>query len=142
VLIIRYLPEHQADDIVSHLDIEMLSSLADRRQARQWARLHAGLAGLRAMAEYQLQATELGLLHRRRDLGLVVGDSFAGQRDGLVGDMRSAAGIVRGRVHASSRPPWAPYGPSCFLPAQAAGPARPAGRPASETETGPALPDS
>jgi protease PrsW len=142
-LIIRYLPEHQADGIVSDLDIEMLSSLADRRQARQWARLHAGLAGLHAMAEYQLQATELGLLHRRGDLGLVAGDSFASLRDGLVSDMRSAAGAVRVRVHATSRPPWAPYGPSCFIPVQAPGPARPADRPANETEpeTGPARPE-
>jgi len=145
-LIIRYLPEHRADDVVSDLDIEMLSSLADRRQARQWARLHAGLAGLRAMAEYQLDATEVGLLHRRRDRGLIVGDSFTVQCDGLVSDMSSAAGAVRSRVHAASRPPWAPYGPSCFLPAPATGPARPARRPPTETETetetGPARPDS
>jgi hypothetical protein len=142
-LIRYYLPEYERSGLVTGPDVSMLSSMPDRRQARQWARLHAGLAGLRAMAEYQLQATELGLLHRRGDLGLVVGDSFASLRDGLVSDMRSAAGAVRVRVHAASRPPWAPYGPSCFIPVQAAGPARPADRPATETEpeTGPARPE-
>jgi protease PrsW len=138
-LIIRYLPEHHADGICTDLDIEMLSSLADRRQARQWARLHTGLAGLHAMAEYQLDATELGLLYRRSSRGLVAGDAFSGRRDGLVSDMRSAIGVVRGRLHPASRPPWAPHGGSCFCSGSAEAPAQPAQQP--PTQTGPARPD-
>lgn len=143
-LILRYLPEHEADGIATELDVEMLSSLADRRQARQWARLHAGLAGLRAMAEYQLGATELGLLHRRSHRGLIDSEAFAGQCDGLVSDMRSAVAVVRGRLQFPSRPPWAPHGGSCFASGAAAGPVRPAERPPTETETetGSARPDA
>jgi hypothetical protein len=130
-LIVRYLPEHHADGIATDLDVAMLSSLADRRQARQWARLHAGLAGLRAMAEYQLDATELGLLHRRSHRGLIDPGSFAIECDGLVSDMRSATGAVRERLGGSPRPPWAPHGTSCFSPA----PARP-DRTAASPESG------
>jgi protease PrsW len=116
-LIVRYLPDYQAADTVTDRDIGMLSSLADRHQARQWARLHGGLAGLHAMADYQLSATELGLLHRRADRGLVNGESFTAQRNGLLDGMRSAAAVLRGRVNAAvHRPPWALNGPSCFRP--------------------------
>jgi protease PrsW len=131
-LILRYVPEHHADGIATELDVAMLSSLADRRQARQWARLHAGLAGLRAMAEYQLDATELGLLHRRSARGLVDAGSFAEQCDGLVADMRSTTEVVLGRLQGPSRPPWAPHGPSCFSPGAAV---RPAERPPTEAGT-------
>lgn len=115
-LIVRYLPEHQAADTVTDRDVTMLSSLAARRLARQWARLHSGLAGLHAMAEYQLSATELGLLHRRADRGLVDAESFAAQRDCLLDTMRLAAAAVRGRMNPAHRPPWAPHGSSCFSP--------------------------
>jgi RsiW-degrading membrane proteinase PrsW (M82 family) len=119
-LIVRYVPEHKAAAVATDLDVAMLGSLADRRQARQWARLHAGLAGLRAMSEYQLGATELGLLHRRADRGLVGAGSFADQCDTLLADMRSANTALLGRLNRLGRlnpvshPPWAPYGPSCF----------------------------
>jgi protease PrsW len=119
-LIVRYVPEHKASGVATDLDVAMLGSLADRRQARQWARLHAGLAGVRAMAEYQLGATELGLLHRRAAHGLVDADSFAAECDTLLTDMRSATAALLarlnrlGRLNPVSHPPWAPYGPSCF----------------------------
>jgi protease PrsW len=123
-LIVRYVPEHKAAGIATDTDVAMLGSLADRRQARQWARLHGGLAGLRAMSEYQLGATELGLLHRRAARGLVDTDTFAVQRDRLLADMRSATSALldrfNGRLNRVSRPPWASHGLSCFSPERGA----------------------
>ncbi|MGJ6965524.1 PrsW family intramembrane metalloprotease [Streptosporangium sp. G11] len=64
-LIQTYLPAYWATGLVSSGDVAMLSSLPSRRQARQWARKHGGRPALRAMSDYQLAATELGLLHER-----------------------------------------------------------------------------
>ncbi|MEU0480127.1 PrsW family intramembrane metalloprotease [Streptosporangium sp. NPDC006013] len=64
-LIQTYLPAYWATGLVSSYDIAMLSSLQGRRHARQWARNNGGRTGLRAMSDYQLAATELGLLHER-----------------------------------------------------------------------------
>jgi RsiW-degrading membrane proteinase PrsW (M82 family) len=135
-LLRRYLPEYDPSGIITAPDIAMLSSLRDRRQARQWARLHGGLAGLREMAEYQLAATELGLLHRRAERGLVDDASFCQRRDGLLAGMRTAASGLVGRLGGPPRPPWSPHGPSCFKPppARATRPASPPERPAAEAE--------
>lgn len=43
----------------------MLSSMAKRREARRWARLSAGRAGLQSMVAFQDAASELALLRRR-----------------------------------------------------------------------------
>jgi len=126
-LIVRYLPEYGPTGLVAEPDIAMLSSLPDRRQARQWARLHAGLPGLREMTEYQLAATELGLLHRRSERGLVDAQSFAQRRDGLLTGMRASRSAFLSRLNDPPHPPWAPSGPSCFRPQP--GPALRAPRP-------------
>ena len=115
-LIVHYLPEYQETGIVTEADVSMLSSMNDRRQARQWARLHGGLAGLRDMTEYQLAATELGLLHRRSDRGLVDVASFTERRDGLLAGMQTATVSLLGQLTDHTRPPWAPHDPSCFRP--------------------------
>jgi protease PrsW len=117
-LIRHYLPEYEPDGILTQLDIAMLSSMPRRRQARHWARLHGGLGALRDISEYQLCATELGLLHRRSERGLVDGDAFAQRRDGLVAEMRGATADFLGRFSVPPRPPWATQGPSCFRPAR------------------------
>jgi protease PrsW len=113
-LIVHYLPDYEATGIVTEADVSMLSSMADRRQARQWARLHGGLAGLRDMTEYQLSATELGLLHRRSDRGLVDVVSFGERRDVLLGGMQTATSSLLSQLNDQTRPPWAPHAPSCF----------------------------
>jgi RsiW-degrading membrane proteinase PrsW (M82 family) len=113
-LIRRYLPGYEPAGIVTTSDISMLSSLHARRMARQWARLHCGLGGLRDMSEFQLSATELALLHRRSDRSLVDTDAFVLRRDGLLGGMRSATSAFLGRLNGPLRPPWAGYGRSCF----------------------------
>jgi protease PrsW len=127
-LIVHYLPAYAPTGIVAETDVSMLSSMPDRRQARHWARLHAGLAGLRDMAEYQLAATELGLLHRRSDRGLVDVASFTQRRDGLLGGMQAATFALLSRLNDPPRPPWAAYGPSCFRP-QRFGPSTEVARP-------------
>jgi RsiW-degrading membrane proteinase PrsW (M82 family) len=115
-LIVRYLPQYESAGYVRAADISMLSSLRDRRQARQWARLHAGLGGLRDMAEFQLAATELGLLHRRSDRRLVDDQAFADRRTELLSGMQSVTLIFLSRLSDPPRPPWAAHGPSCFRP--------------------------
>jgi protease PrsW len=130
-LIRHYLPEYEPAGVLTALDISMLSSMPRRRQARQWARLHGGLGALRDMAEYQLSATELGLLHRRSERGLVGTEAFAQRRDGLVTSMRAATSAFLGRFRVPPRPPWATDGPSCFRP----GRTRPA--PAARPDTVP-----
>jgi RsiW-degrading membrane proteinase PrsW (M82 family) len=134
-LLHRYLPQYEPTGVITGHDIAMLGSLLDRRQARQWARLHAGLAGLREMAEYQLAATELGLLHRRSERDLVDGDAFAQRRDGLLAGMRASTMIVLARLDGRPRPPWAAHGTSCFRPARV-----PPQRPASDAAAPPGSP--
>lgn len=115
-LIVRYLPEYESADVVTADDVAMLSSLPDRRQARQWARLHGGIAGMREMSEFQLAATELGLVHRRAERGLIGPEAFAQRRDGLLDGMRAATAAFLARLSDPPRPPWAAGGTSCFRP--------------------------
>jgi protease PrsW len=141
-LIRRYLPEYEPTGILTALDISMLSSMPHRRQARAWARLHGGLGALRDMAEYQLSATELGLLHHRSERGLVDTESFALRRDGLVVEMRAATSAFVGRFPVPPRPPWATQGSSCFRPTRGhptPATSRPDGRPDMPAQ-GPDLP--
>jgi len=92
-LIQRYLPQYEPTGLVNQTDIFMLSSLQGRRQARQWARAHGKRDGLAAMSDYQLAATELGLLHERHRRGLIDEDTFARQRQTLLYYM----GVTRSR---------------------------------------------
>jgi protease PrsW len=135
-LLRHYLPEYEPTGVIAAPDIAMLSSLGARRQARQWARLHGGLAGLREMSDYQLAATELGLLHRRAERGLVDDGSFDRRRDGLLAGMRAATSGFLSRHGRRPRPPWAPSGPSCFKPSARAGP-QASGPDRSPAEPGP-----
>ncbi|MFC0552912.1 PrsW family intramembrane metalloprotease [Planotetraspora thailandica] len=75
-LIHHYLPPYERNGLVNQADLFMLSSLRRRRQARTWARAHGGKSGARAMSDYQLAATELGLLHERAARGGVDEASF------------------------------------------------------------------
>jgi RsiW-degrading membrane proteinase PrsW (M82 family) len=122
-LIVRYLPRYEPTGVISAYDISMLSSLHARRQARVWARLHGKLGGLRDMSEFQLSATELALLHRRSDRGLVDAEGFAQRRGSLLGGMQRATSAFLNRLNGPLRPPWAAYGQSCFQPIPKANPA-------------------
>jgi hypothetical protein len=97
------------------------------------------------MAEYQLSATELGLLHRRSERGLVDTESFALRRDGLVVEMRAATSAFVGRFPVPPRPPWATQGSSCFRPTRGhptPATSRPDGRPDMPAERPDLPPDA
>ncbi|MBO3748657.1 PrsW family intramembrane metalloprotease [Streptosporangiaceae bacterium NEAU-GS5] len=89
-LIQRYLPPYEGHALVNEADIYMLSSLQKRRQARQWAKANGGTAGVRAMSDYQLAATELGLLHERAVRGGIDEAAFRARQEALVTLMRDA----------------------------------------------------
>lgn len=98
-LIQRYLPQYASTGLVNATDIYMLSSLQGRRQARQWAKAHGKREGLAAMSDYQLAATELGLLHERARRGLIDEETFARQQRTLLYYM----GVSRSRFPVPER---------------------------------------
>ncbi|MEU4574222.1 PrsW family intramembrane metalloprotease [Nonomuraea sp. ATR24] len=89
-LIQRYLPPYEPTKLVSKDDIIMLSALPRRRRARQWARMYGGKRGLRAMSDYQLAATELGLLHERAARRMVDDQTFHEEQRALLECMSTA----------------------------------------------------
>jgi protease PrsW len=113
-LITRYLPAYTASGVVTAPDVEMLASLRWRRLARQWARLHRGLSGVRAMSDYQLAATELALACNRARLDLMDPAAFGASRDDSLAQMRTAISVFRDRYPALQAPPWAADAASAF----------------------------
>lgn len=114
-MITRFLPDFEHPEVVTAYDIPMLASLRLRRLGRQWARLNVGVAGRRAMTEYQLAATELAVACRRRSLGQTSPEVYQKHRDDSLTLMRDAAAVFRGREHLYP-PPWiGPDDPSVFV---------------------------
>ena len=89
-------------------DVRMLASLRMRRLGRQWARLNLGVDGRRAMAQYQLAATELAMACNRNSFGRTTEEAYARHRDDSLELMRAAAAVVRGTSSSTSRPGSAP----------------------------------
>ncbi|MEU8325653.1 PrsW family intramembrane metalloprotease [Nonomuraea sp. NPDC048881] len=89
-LIQTYLPPYEPTRLVGPADIYMLSTFARRRQARQWARAYGGKRGVRAMRDYQLAATELGLLHERAARHIVDEQAFHEEQRALLECMSTA----------------------------------------------------
>jgi protease PrsW len=117
-LITRYLPAYTSSGAVTAPDIEMLASLRWRRLARQWARLHRGLLGVRAMSDYQLAATELALACNRAGLHLMGEAAFGARRNDSLAQMRAAVSVFRDRSPALQAPPWAADAVSVFAGSQ------------------------
>jgi RsiW-degrading membrane proteinase PrsW (M82 family) len=115
-LISGYLPEFAAAGVATEQDIQMLGRLRWRRQARDWARLHRGLSGQRAMSEYQLAATELALAANRAGRGLMPQRTFGARRENSLSLMRAALPVLRDDPQRLQPPPWAPHGGSAFTP--------------------------
>ncbi|GGV21252.1 protease PrsW [Actinomadura cremea] len=120
-LIETYLPLYAATGLVTGADVRMLRSIPARRAARGWARTVGGPAAGRAMVDYQLAATELALLHKRAGRGVADPHWFATRRDSLLNLMALARhAFLRTpqvpRAAPPGGPPWAPRGPSGFLP--------------------------
>jgi protease PrsW len=114
-LIRRFLPGYAKTGVVMEPDVTMLASLRWRRLGRQWARLHCGMPGRRAMSEYQLAATELALASNRDSLGLITPEVFAERRDNALGLMRAAVAVFRVGRGPLRSPHWASDGQSIFV---------------------------
>ncbi|POM22318.1 hypothetical protein BTM25_57300 [Actinomadura rubteroloni] len=112
-----YLPAYAATGLVTPQDVRMLRSLRSRRHARRWAKMVGGPFAARAMSDYQLAATELSLLHKRAERGVAEPAWFSARRDALLDLMDLARqAFLRTPPRRPAAPPWAPGGPSGFLP--------------------------
>lgn len=121
-LIHRYLPMYGGTGLVSPQDVQMLGNLGLRRRARQWARMAGGVGAGRAMADYQLAATELVLLHKRADRGVADRAWFERRRADLLALMHMARQAFQVRRPRPLVPPWAGPGQSGFLRSDPPGP--------------------
>jgi RsiW-degrading membrane proteinase PrsW (M82 family) len=104
-MITMFLPDFEHPEVVMVTDVRMLASLRMRRLGRQWARLNLGVDGKRAMAQYQLAATELAMACNRNSFGRTTEEAYARHRDDSLDLMRAAAAIVR-RHEQLYQPPW------------------------------------
>jgi RsiW-degrading membrane proteinase PrsW (M82 family) len=102
-LIQRFLPSYQAEG-VTDADVRMLSSLRSRRTARRRARNTGGRPAARAMADYQLAATELALAHQRKERQAMAESDFERREQALVTVMVAA----RQRSQQRHSGPWPP----------------------------------
>ena len=123
-MITMFLPDFEHPEVVMVTDVRMLASLRMRRLGRQWARLNLGIDGKRAMARYQLAATELAMACNRNSFGRTTEEAYARHRDDSLDLMRASAAIVRLQEQLYP-PPWlGPDDPSAFV-TPAAGPPLP-----------------
>jgi RsiW-degrading membrane proteinase PrsW (M82 family) len=114
-MITMFLPGFEDPEVVMVTDVPMLASLRLRRLGRHWARLNLGVDGKRAMARYQLAATELAMACNRNRFGRTAPEAYIQHRDDSLDLMRAAAAIVRNREQLYP-PPWiAPDDPSVFV---------------------------
>ena len=121
-MITMALPDFEHPEVVMVADVRMLASLRMRRLGRQWARLNLGVDGRRAMAQYQLAATELAMACNRNSFGRTTEEAYARHRDDSLDLMRAAAAVVRGSEQLY-QPPWiGPDDPSVFVAGTAVGP--------------------
>jgi protease PrsW len=114
-LIRRCLPAYVPTGLVTPQDIEMLATLRGRRIARHWARMSGGRPAAEAMADYQLAATELAMLHQRAERGVISAPEFEERRQALLRLMHDARLAFLSRHPHPPVPPWAPRGPSGFI---------------------------
>jgi RsiW-degrading membrane proteinase PrsW (M82 family) len=80
----QHLPAYAGTGVVTDDDVRMLSTLPGRQHARAWVRRHLGAGPARAMRDYQQAATELAMLHRRYERGLLEQPEFERRRQDLV----------------------------------------------------------
>ncbi|WP_163513747.1 PrsW family intramembrane metalloprotease [Fodinicola acaciae] len=79
----RGLPQYASAGWIGQDEVDWLSTLRGRSQARKWARQVAGQPGLSAMKEYQYAATRLAILRDGANRGQVPHD-FARTEQGLL----------------------------------------------------------
>jgi RsiW-degrading membrane proteinase PrsW (M82 family) len=102
-----YLPGYEPTGLVTDEDIEMLSTLTGRRRARGWARSAGGRPAATAMADYQLAATELALLHPKAERGVISQRYFHQRQHDLLGLMNVARQAFLRSGPTRARMPWA-----------------------------------
>jgi len=110
----HYLPGYEPTGLVTPHDIAMLSSLRERRLARNWALATGGLPAASAMGNYQLAATELALLHQKARRGVLNRREVAQRQLALLGLMQVARAAFLSRRPAPPPAPWARSAPSGF----------------------------
>ncbi|GLU49455.1 PrsW family intramembrane metalloprotease [Nocardiopsis ansamitocini] len=103
----HYLPPYIPTGLVTPADVNMLSSMRGRKQARAWAARNAGRPGRRAMEDYQMAATELALLHQRINRG-VAPPAWWERRDAFLALMHVARDAFLGRIAQPAAPSWTP----------------------------------
>jgi protease PrsW len=113
-LIWRYLPVYEPAGLVTEADLRMLSTLRERRAARQWARSAGGRPAASAMADYQLAATELALAHLRQERRVIAPAQFEERRQALLRLMAVARTTFFRHQPEPPQPPWAPRAHSGF----------------------------
>ena len=113
-LIRRYLPGYEPTGLITPHDIQMLSSLRERRLARNWALSTGGLAAATAMGNYQLAATELAMLHEKASRGVLDRAGVAQRQQALLGLMQVARSAFLRRQPAPPSTPWTGSGTSGF----------------------------
>lgn len=106
-LIWRFLPAYEPAGVVTDADLRMLSTLAGRRAARRWARVTGGWAAATAMADYQLAATELALVHQRAERQVLSAEAFGERQRALLDLMDSERDTFLRRRPPPGQPPWA-----------------------------------
>lgn len=111
-LVEHHLRPYLGSGLVTPADLHMLSTLALRRGAREWARGVGGPGAVRAMRDYQLAATELGLLHERVARGATTPEREEPQRQSLLALMHVARQAFLRREPHPPAPPWG--GPTGF----------------------------
>ena len=100
-LIRRFLPAYQASGLVTGAELRMLCTLRERRAARAWARSAGGRTAARAMANYQLAATELALAHQRAERE-TLGAGPSAEREGELAGVMASARAVFSRYYPST----------------------------------------
>ena len=131
-LIRRCLPGYvptRLGDTTGHRDAEHVAGPQDGPQLGAGERRPPAAA---AMADYQLAATELAMLHQRAERGVISPAEFAARQQALLGLMQAARLAFLSSRPAPPAPPWAPHGPSGFIRREAyPAPVPPPGFPAS-----------
>ena len=123
-MITMFLPDFEHPEVVMATDVSMLASLRMRRLGRQWARLNVGVDGKRAMAQYQLAATELAMACNRNSFGRTTTEAYVKHRDDSLDLMRASAAVVRLQEQLYP-PPWlGPDDLSVFVAPAAGSPPR------------------
>ena len=101
-LVRRYLSQYADAGWFTRAEVEMLSSMGQRRSARAWARGLGGRAAVRSMRAFQDSASDLALLRARIVRGSAEPGAGVHERD-LLDAVTANRGVVVGQVSPRER---------------------------------------